>query len=186
MIQASATLREGGQPDWLSQTGSQRAPVDDKGVAKALRRLVRLQARDDVEVDLQIVREVVKLAVSLDFVLASCAPCGHALVVGTPGVGRKETLRLLTFARGGKWYEPHRAHRFSRKQLKSVFVDAILNAAVVGDCSVLYVDESALVAESPGFDTKSSGVCETLELANSLVSSPDEATQLFSGDELAS
>jgi len=184
MTHAIATLRVGGVPDWISQTSSQRGVCSDKGVAKALRKLVNLITREDVQVSLLAVREVVKVAISIDYIIGSCGMCGHATIVGAPGVGRKECLKLVTFAHSGRWFEPVHSLRFSKKQLKGTFVDAVLSAGVEGRCSVMYVDESALVAELPGFDTGILGVCQTLEFANSLVSSADESVRLFSPDEL--
>nr|CCC94835.1 putative dynein heavy chain [Trypanosoma congolense IL3000] len=158
---------------WLSEVNAQgqkqlKAVTYDAAAAEVEQALVKY-SREHKTLNIHVIPEIVSWLARVDRVLSR--PCGHLILVGRPGVGRRNAVCLGAFLLQMSVVTLNMVQRYSLKNFRQDLRQFIQRAATQNERMVLMLEDHNIVDET------------FLEMINSLVSS-GEVPGLFTQEEM--
>ena len=125
--------------------------------------------REERDLNMLLFSEVLEHIAHIDRTISS--NCGHLLLVGKSGVGRRNAVTIATYMLGHHFYTPAITRDYGPKQFSADVKGALETAGIKGEHVVLFIEDYQITKES------------ILEMVNSLLSS-GEVPGMYTHEEL--
>ena len=162
---SGSAAAEGSQHD----LGGKMHRMGEEDFSKLVSQGIMYYEREERDLNMLLFSEMLEHIAHVDRVLSSS--CGHLLMVGRSGVGRRNAATICSYMLGYEFRTLAVSRDYGQKQFGDDIKSALQIAGVKGEHTVLFVEDFQIVSES------------ILEVINSLLSS-GEVPGLYTHEEL--